>query len=120
MKISFNYKDADSREETEKEVGLHGQRLEKFLKRFEPDLVQLHGAFEKLPHKNSVSLFLNLSLPSGTLHATAEGGDAISSVRVAFSEILAQLKKHMSKLRKDYEWKRKRARRSAAPEGAAS
>lgn len=117
MKISFNYKQADLREETEKEVDVHAKRLEKFLKRFAPDLVQLHGAFERVPHKNSVALFLNLSLPTGNLHATGEASDAAGSVRVAFAEVLAQLKKHMGKLRKDYEWKRKRSRRLPAADG---
>lgn len=114
MKISFNYKHADSREEAEKEVEMHVQRLEKFLKRFAPDLVQLHGDFERLPRKNGIALSLTLSLPNGTLHATGEAGDAVSTIRVGFGEILAQLKKHMSRLRKDYEWKRKRQRRLPA------
>lgn len=114
MKISFNYRQADVREDAEKEVDIHARRLEKFLKRFSPDLVQLHGAFERVPHKNSIALSLNLSLPTGTLHATGEAGDAVGSIRVAFSEVLAQLKKHMGKLRKDYQWKRKRALRLPA------
>lgn len=120
MKISFNYREANPRKEAEKEVGLHAKRLEKFLKRFEPDLVQLHGAFEKMPHTNGIALSLNLSLPTGQLHATAEQADAIGSIRVAFAEILAQLKKHMGKLRKDYEWKRKRERQLPAGKGSAS
>lgn len=117
MKTSFSYKQVESREQAEKEVNLNTKRLEKFLKRFAPDLVQLHGAFERIPHKNSIALYLNLSLPTGTLHATGEATDAPGSVRMAFAEVLAQLKKHMGKLRKDYEWKRKRARRLPAPDG---
>lgn len=118
MKTSFNYKQVESREETEKEVKMNAKRLEKFVKRFAPDLVQLHGAFERIPHKNSVSLSLNLSLPTGTLHATGAANDAAGSVRAAFAEVLVQLKKHMGKLRKDYEWKRKRTRRFPTPDGS--
>lgn len=118
MKTSFSYKQVELREEIEKEVKVNTKRLEKFLKRFAPDLVQLHGAFERIPHKNSMALSLNLSLPTGTLHATGEASDAAGSVRVAFAEVLAQLKKHMGKLRKDYEWKRKRVRRAPAPDGS--
>lgn len=114
MKTSFSYKQVELREEVEKEVDVNTKRLEKFLKRFAPDLVQLRGAFERIPHKNSLALSLNLSLPTGTLHATGEASDAAASVRVAFADVLAQLKKHMGKLRKDYEWKRKRARREPA------
>ena len=118
LKTSFSYKQVELRQETEKELNTNAKRLEKFLKRFAPDLVQLHGAFERIPHKNSFALSLNLSLPTGTLHATGEGSDAPASVRVAFAEVLTQLKKHMGKLRKDYEWKRKRARRLPAPDGS--
>jgi ribosome-associated translation inhibitor RaiA len=118
VKTSFSYKQVESREQAEKEVNLNAQRLEKFLKRFAPDLVQLQGAFERIPHKNSIALYLNLSLPTGTLHATGEGNDVAGSVRMAFAEVLAQLKKHMGKLRKDYEWKRKRTRRLPAPDGS--
>ncbi len=116
MKTSFSYKQVELREQMEKEVSLNTKRLEKFLKRFSPDLVQLHGAFERIPHKNSVALSLNLSLPTATLHATGEGSDAVGSVRAAFAEVITQLKKHMGKLRKDYEWKRKRSRRLTAPD----
>ena len=118
LKTSFSYKQVELRQETEKEVNANAKRLEKFLKRFAPDLVQLHGVFERIPHKNSFALSLNLSLPTGTLHATGEGSDAAGSVRAAFAEVLTQLKKHMGKLRKDYEWKRKRARRLPAPDGS--
>ncbi|MGC1104948.1 MAG: HPF/RaiA family ribosome-associated protein [Candidatus Acidiferrales bacterium] len=118
MKTSFSYKQVELREQMEKEVNINAKRLEKFLKRFAPDLVQLHGAFERIPRKNSFALSLNLSLPTGTLHATGEADDAAGSVRAAFAEVLTQLKKHMSKLRKDYEWKRKRTRRLPAPDGS--
>jgi len=120
LKTSFSYRQVELREETEKEVDANAKGLEKFLKRFAPDLVQLHGAFERIPHKHGFALSLNLSLPTGTLHATGEGSDAAGSVRVAFAEVLAQLKKHMDKLRKDYEWKRKRPRRSPATDGSSA
>jgi ribosome-associated translation inhibitor RaiA len=69
------------------------------------------------------SMFISAGLHSrlaatGTLHATGEGNDVAGSVRMAFAEVLAQLKKHMGKLRKDYEWKRKRTRRLPAPDGS--
>jgi ribosome-associated translation inhibitor RaiA len=114
MKASFSYKQPELREQTEKELQSNVKKLERFLKRFAPDLVQLHGAFGRIPHKNSFALSLNLSLPTGTLHATGEADDVHGSVRAAFAEVISQLKKHMGKLRKDYEWKRKRERRSAS------
>ncbi|HEV2488596.1 MAG TPA: HPF/RaiA family ribosome-associated protein [Candidatus Acidoferrales bacterium] len=112
MKTSFSYKQPELREQTEKEVETLLKKLEKLLKHYSPDLIQLHGSFGRIPHRESYALSLNLSLPTGTMHATGEGSDVRGSVRAAFSEIVAQLKKHKDKLRKDYEWKRKRGRRA--------
>ncbi|HEV2617053.1 MAG TPA: HPF/RaiA family ribosome-associated protein [Candidatus Acidoferrales bacterium] len=112
MKTSFSYKQPELREQTEKEVQSNLKKLQRFVKRFAPDLVQLHGAFAHIPHRNSFSLSLNLSLPTGTLHAMGEADDVQGSIRAAFGEVISQLKKHMGKLRKDHEWKRKRAGRS--------
>lgn len=112
MKTSFSYKQPELREQTEKEVETLLQKLEKLLKHYSPDLIQLHGSFGRIPRRESYALSLNLSLPTGTLHATGEANDVRGSVRAAFGEILAQLKKHKDKVRKDYEWKRKRGRRA--------
>jgi ribosome-associated translation inhibitor RaiA len=72
--------------------------------------VQLHAGIEKHARKESYTFTLNLSLPTGTLHATGEGSDVLASVKTAFAEVCAQCKKHQALLRKDYEWKRKRPR----------
>jgi ribosome-associated translation inhibitor RaiA len=96
------------REPVEKETHRQAEKLEKLLKRYSPDLIQLHGDIEKHARKESYTFTVNLSLPSGTLHATGEGADVLASVKIAFSEICTQVKKHQALLRKDYEWKRKR------------
>jgi ribosome-associated translation inhibitor RaiA len=96
------------REPVEKEVQRQAAKLEKLLKRYAPDLVQLHGDIEKHARKESYTFTVNLSLPTGTLHASGEGSDVLASVKIAFSEICGQCKKHQALLRKDYEWKRKR------------
>jgi ribosome-associated translation inhibitor RaiA len=96
------------REPVEKETQRQAAKLEKLLKRYAPDLVQLHGDIEKHSRKESYTFTINLSLPTGTLHASGEGSDVLGSVKTAFSEICAQCKKHQALLRKDYEWKRKR------------
>jgi ribosome-associated translation inhibitor RaiA len=61
---------------------------------------------------------VNLTLPTGALHASAAGADVRSSVKAAFAELESQVKKHQEKLRKDYVWKRKRAR-AVSKEGKA-
>ena len=70
--------------------------------------------FTKNPHREENSFSLNLSLPTGTLHATGTGENVRASCKQAFTELESQLKKHQSRLRKDYEWKRKRPRPAPA------
>jgi ribosomal subunit interface protein len=110
MKLSISYKHVDAHETAEKQCERHIEKLARLLKSYEPDLVQLHGAFSKNPHKQEHSFSLNLSLPTGALHATGTGGNVRASCKKAFTELEVQVKKHQSRLRKDYEWKRKRLR----------
>jgi ribosome-associated translation inhibitor RaiA len=113
MKLSISYGLEEWRESIEKETQRHVAKMEKLLKRYAPDLVQLHGSIEKRPRRQEYLFSLNLSLPTGRLHATGEAAGVRACVNAAFAEIEAQIKKHMALLRKDYEWKRKRPRAKA-------
>jgi ribosome-associated translation inhibitor RaiA len=108
MKLIIRHNHEEWREPIEIETRRHVLKLQKLLKRYSPDLVRLHGDVEKHPRKESYLFSVNLSLPTGILHATGEGAEVRTSVKTAFAEIEAQIKKHMALLRKDYEWKRKR------------
>jgi ribosome-associated translation inhibitor RaiA len=108
MKVTIRNAHEEWREPVEKETQRQVAKLDKLLKRYSPDLVQLHADIEKHARKENYTFTVNLSLPTGTLHATGEGSDVLASVKSAFAEICAQVKKHQSLLRKDYEWKRKR------------
>ena len=110
MKLSISYRHVESPKPVEDEVVRHVGKLGKLLKSYSPDLVQLHGGFAKNERTRENSCALNLSLPTGTLHATGTGTTVRTSCKKAFSELEAQVKKHQAKLRKDYEWKRKRLR----------
>jgi len=110
MKLSINYKHVESHKPVETEVERHVVKLEKLLKSYSPDLIQLHGGFTKNARTDEISCALNLSLPTGTLHATGTGASVRTGCKKAFSDLEAQVKKHQAKLRKDYEWKRKRPR----------
>ena len=110
MKLSINYKHVESHKPVEVEVERHVAKLKKLLKSYSPDLVQLHGSFTRNPRTEEVSCLLNLSIPTGALHATGEGATVRTSCKEAFSELEAQVKKHQARLRKEYEWKRKRLR----------
>ncbi len=114
MKISISYRHIESPQTFEKALDRHISKIGKLLKSYEPDLVQLHGGFEKQPHRVEYLFSLNLSLPTGTLHATGEGPDPTASSRKAFAELESQIKKHQSRLRKDYQWKRKRGKAEQA------
>jgi ribosome-associated translation inhibitor RaiA len=113
MKLLISHKLDEWREPIKEETQRRVTKLEKLLKSYVPDLVQLHGNIEKRPRKEEYLFSLNLSLPTGTLHATGEAADVRACVKAAFAEIEKQVKKHMALLRKDYEWKRKRPRMKA-------
>jgi ribosomal subunit interface protein len=113
MHIAVSYKDVEHRQPVEVEIARHQQKLAKLLKVYAPDLVQVRGAFEKHPRRIEYDFSLNLSLPTGTLHATGQGPDVRTSVKQAFSDLERQIKKHQGKLRREHEWKRKRTRRAA-------
>jgi ribosome-associated translation inhibitor RaiA len=109
MKITYSHIEPEFHSIIEHETERHAQKLNRILKRYAPDLVHLHGSLEKSPHKTEFNYSVNLSLPTGTMHATGVGADALGSAKAAFAELETQVKKHQEKLRKDYVWKRKRA-----------
>ena len=64
MKLSINYKHVESHKPVEVEVERHVAKLQKLLKSYSPDLVQLHGGFSVNPHTQELCCALTLSLPS--------------------------------------------------------
>jgi len=120
MKRSISYKHVESHKALEKEISQCTGKLERLLQSYEPDLVQLHGVFSKNPRFEEYSLALNLVLPTVTLHATGTGANTLAGCKEAFSDLQGQVKKHQSRLRRDYEWKRKRPRTRLASAAALS
>jgi ribosome-associated translation inhibitor RaiA len=108
MNVSLSYKHVDSQEVVAGEVTRRLDKLGKLLKSYQPDLIQLHGVFSANHRTHEQSLSLTLSLPTGTLHATGSGKNALAGCKNAFSEIEGQLKKHQSVLRREHQWKRNR------------
>jgi len=109
MKIAISYKNVEVPSAVEPAVERHIKKIGVLLKTYGPDLVQLHGTFEKHPRHASYAFDVSVALPTGTLHATGEGDDPLKSARKGFAELETQIKKHKSLLRKGREWKRKRA-----------
>lgn len=120
MKITYRNIDAEHRHAVQDDFGRHVEKLNRLLKKYAPDLVELHASLEKTPRKSELSFSLHLTLPTGALYATGLGPDVRSSAKAAFTELEGQVKKHQQKLRKDYVWKRKRSRRELEPSGAPS
>ena len=113
MKLTLRNVHEEWREPVEKETRRQTSKLEKLLKKYAPDALQLHGGIEKHPRMESYTFSVHLSLPSGALHATGDGVDVLACVKAAFAELSVQVKKRQALLRKDYEWKRKRPRTRA-------
>jgi len=116
MKLTVSFKDLENHKSVEKEMDHSVKKLTTLLQSYSPDLVQLHAVFSKLSRTDEHELSLNLTLPTGTLHATASNKHLRACCKKAFSEIESQVKKHQSRLRKDYEWKRKRPRQRVPAE----
>jgi len=115
MKASISYRHVEFPKPVESAVDRHVRKINTLLKSYAPDLVQLRGHFAKQPRRAEFSFSVNLSLPTGTLHATADGSpDPAVCAREAFAELETQIKKHQSLLRKDFRWKRKRGRAEKA------
>ena len=117
MKLSIFFKEVERHAPAEKSLQRCADKLNKLLKSFDPDLVQLHCVFSMIPRTKEFGLALNLTLPSGTLHATDESEHLSAVCKSTFAELEVQVKKHLARLRKHYEWKRKRPR-PAPPEEA--
>ena len=113
MKTSISYKHVEKQAHgIEQEVERHVKKLSKLLKAYDEDLPQLHATFTKNGRAEEIACALTLALPTGTLHATGSAAHARTSCKHAFAEIETQVKKHQARLRKDYEWKRKRGPRA--------
>jgi ribosome-associated translation inhibitor RaiA len=108
MKITYSNIGPEFRKAVENEFTRHVEKLNRLLSKCAPDLVELHSTLEKTPRRDEFNFSLNLTFPTGALHATGVGSDVLGSAKAAFAELEAQVKKHQEKLRKDYLWKRKR------------
>jgi len=111
MIFSMTYKNVESHDAMEAGAVPHVAKLEKLLKSYSQDAVQLHGVLAKSVKKEEYLLTLNLTIPTGKLHCVGNGGQIRNTLKTAFSELEGQIKKHKEHLRHDHEWKRKRPRR---------
>jgi ribosomal subunit interface protein len=109
MNVSISYKHVDAEKPVAVEVNRRLDKLNRLLKSYQPDMIQLKGVFSRNQRTDEQYCALTLLLPSGTLHATGNGKNVLAGCKKAFSEIETQVKKHQSRLRREHEWKSKRA-----------
>jgi hypothetical protein len=92
----------------DKTIDANVRKLQKLLSRFSPDLVRLHGLMEfTAPHQGPV-FSLNLWLPTGRLNFRHEGDTPLIAIQDCFKHLVLQVKKHMSVVRGEGEWRRKK------------
>ena len=110
MRIFYSNIEPEYRKAIDEEAAHQIKKLQRLLKRYDPDLVELHWSLEKTPRKTEYACAVTLRLPTGNFHASGAGAEVRTGAKMAFAEIESQVKKHQEKLRKDYLWKRKRGR----------
>src|ERR1700741_4882731 len=108
MNVHFSYKISKT-SDLEKLTNQQTEKLQRYLQVFRPELVHLKGIIEESSVRQGILVSLNLRLPSGQLASQETSPTAISAVKVAFDDIVEQLKKHKELLRNQHKWLRRRA-----------
>jgi RNA polymerase sigma factor (sigma-70 family) len=108
MNVHVSYK-ANKSPEVEREFQHQLQKLERRLQVFKPELVHLHAILEQ-QNTHSISMTVNLRLPSGQMTAQRSGENALAAVKSSFADLLGQVTKHKDLLRGH--WARKSSRRA--------
>lgn len=111
MQATVQYKCGDFRAQIEEDIERFEGKLERWLEHYSADLVKLHLCYDKHTRKKTYLVTMNLKLPGATLHASASNPEARFALRRAFDELEMQVSKHQRRVRRDYEWKRRRLRR---------
>ncbi len=106
MNLHFSFKAAKS-PDLENEIQQHVQKLEKRLQVFRPELIHLHGTLDHAP-REAFGVSLNLRLPSGQLSVQNSGSSASAALKVAFTDLISQLRRHKELLRSQHKWQRQK------------
>ena len=112
MKVHVRNRGVGEKDKVKKEVNRQTVKLNRQLRKFDPDLVDLHVNVSRrkqptLPFSASVTL----ALPPGQLHAKAEAARPITALKKSFGELLRELKRYKARLRGDNHLRRARITR---------
>ena len=108
MHVHFSFHHVSRNAQIDKTINSQVNKLEKLLGRFSTDLIRIHGVVEfSAAHKGPVSS-LNLWLPTARLHTRHEGDTPLTAIQDCFDQLIEQVKKHKTFLRREGVWKRRR------------
>ncbi|OFV95722.1 MAG: hypothetical protein A3H28_15705 [Acidobacteria bacterium RIFCSPLOWO2_02_FULL_61_28] len=108
MHIHFSFHHVSRNAQIDKTITSQVTKLEKLLGRFSSDLIRIHGVVEfSAAHKGPVCS-LNLWLPTARLNTRHEGDSPLTALQDCFNQLIEQVKKHKTFLRREGVWKRRR------------
>src|SRR5690349_13969931 len=93
MKVAISYKDVEKHQPAEKEVARFASKLSRLLKTYDPDLLQLRGAFSQNPRNGEFIFSANLALPAGTLQDRKSTRLNSSHVEISYAVFCLKKKK---------------------------
>jgi ribosome-associated translation inhibitor RaiA len=115
METHIRYYGVPERQPIIHEVSRQALRLDRHLKKFDPDLVDLRLSLtRRLRPRPFFLASVTLYLPSTQLHAGEEAARPVVAVKHAFAELLRELKRFKAKLRGEGKRRRVSRRRSTS------
>ncbi len=116
MKSHVRYRGIGDKDGVERELRRQTAKLNRHLKKFEPDLVGLHVSLERRVQPTRPFLAsVTLRLPPGQLHASESGPEAVPALKHAFAELWREVKKLKAKLQRKKDLRRASPRRTTVP-----
>ena len=115
MFTELTFKHVKSTDEIRSRFDREAKKLERRLKHFPEDGVQLSGVVEARIGKELHTCALTLRMPRKTLHTNHEGYKLLESIDIAFDDISTQLEKYIAQLRREHFWKKGRAQTIKTP-----
>lgn len=114
MKTHISYHQIAERQPIMREVRRQGTKLERHLRKFDPDLIDLRVSLARRVRPRTVFLAsVTLYLPSTQLHAREEGARPVTALKHAFGQLLRELKTFKAKLRGEDKLRHTERRRRA-------
>jgi len=99
MRVSCSYGDVHKSPELESHIERKIKKIEKLVGNASDDMHHLQVKMEKVNRKEQYRVHVNLHFAGKTLHAEETSDNAIASSKLAFEELIRQIKTYKAKLR---------------------